>query len=584
MDFPKSQRRVPHGFRSAGIQLRSPAGDRRSRATACWRTTAILTMALALLLVAAEAKAATYYVSTSGKDTDSGQQSSPWRTISKAAATMVAGDTAVIRGGIYAEKITQTKSGTATSPITFTAATGEIPIVDGTGVSVGTYGALWTFSAASYVKLDGLTFKNSPAHCVALASNTTHVDIGRLDVSNCHAAAAIWVEGCTVPSFSRIHDNKVHDNPQGGIVLWNAPGGYYLIERNQVWNNAGSANFDGIQVGGQDAALHHVVVRNNVAHDNGTATVGADQIDMGGHGSVHHYLLEANEVYGAGGAIKMHGNPAQYTIARFNRVNTNNGFDEYDQPNAPAIYNNTIVGTAHGILLYSDYVVSGYGSSYGGMEIRNNLFVDQRNYALNVAAVSGGKIDIRYSSLKLDGNMYKFGTKGISWYPRSFNCELADPTGANEFAAYQAANSPDLQDRRGKRTTVSASQILQNVGARNYQLTTNSPAIDAGVELTTTRANGDNVTRIPVVRSSFFQDGYGGLIAPDRVQVGSNRPVGIVSVDDANNTITVDTAISFRSGDPVNLPFNGVAPDVGAYESGSTGVSAPNLISVDPVS
>lgn len=569
---------------SPRIDLRVPADHARGSSLGRRRVTATLTIVLAAMLVAAEAKAATYYVSTSGQDANSGQQGSPWRTIAKAASTIGPGDTAIISGGTYAEKITQTKSGTATAPITFTAATGETPIVDGTGVQVGNWGSLWTFSSASYVKLDGLTFKDSGGYCVALVGNTTHVDVGRLDVSNCKAAGAIWVEGATVPSFSRIHDNKVHDNPQGGIVLWSAPGGYYLIERNTVWNNAGLANFDGIQVGGQDAGLHHVVVRNNVAHDNGTSTVGADQIDMGGHGNVDHYLLEGNEVYGAGGAIKMHGNPGKYTIARFNKVNTGNGFDEYDRPNAPAIYNNTIVGTGHGVLLYTDYVDPGFGSSYGGMEIRNNLFVDQKNYALNVAAVSGGKIDIRYSSLKVDGNMYKFATKGISWYPRSFNCELPDPAGANEFAAYQAANPPDVQDRRGKRTTVPASQILQNVGTRNFQLTANSPAIDAGVELTTTRANGNDVTTIPVVRSSFFQDGYGGLIAPDRVQVGSNRPVGIVTVDDGNNTITVDTPISFSSGDPVNLPYNGAAPDVGAYESGSTGVTAPSLISVDPIS
>ena len=65
--------------------------------------------------------------------------------------------------------------------------------IDGTGVSVGTYGALWTFSAASYVKLDGLTFKNSGASCVSLIGNATHLDIGRLDLSNCHYGGALWV-------------------------------------------------------------------------------------------------------------------------------------------------------------------------------------------------------------------------------------------------------------------------------------------------------------------------------------------------------------------------------------------------------
>jgi hypothetical protein len=213
------------------------------------------------------------------------------------------------------------------------------------------------------------------------------------------------------------------------------------------------------------------------------------------------------------------------------------------------------------------------------MEIRNNLFVGSTDYALVVAAVSGGKIDLRYSS-EIDGNMYKFGSKGISWYPRAYNCGLAGAEGQAEFAAYQAANAPDVQDPRGKRTTVAATSIFVNPSSKNYELIAGSPAIDAGVELTTTRASGNQTTTVPVVRASFFQDGY-GLVAPDRIQVGSNPPVGIVTVDDANDRIIVAEAISFPSGAPVNLPYAGVAPDVGAFESGT--IAAPSLLSVDPV-
>ncbi len=525
--------------------------------------------------------AATYHVATSGSDSNPGTQASPWRTIAKAANMMVAGDTAIVAGGTYAEKITASRSGTAAAPIKFTAASGQTPIINGTGVTTGQYGSLFTFSNVSHVKLDGFTIKNSGAYCVMLAGNTTKVEISNLDVSNCAAAGAIWVEGSTVPSHSVIRDSKVHDNPHGGIVLWNSPGGYYLIERNRVWNNAGSGNFDGIQVGGEAAGLHHVVVRDNVAYDNGTATEGADQIDMGGHSPVHHYLLEGNEVWGVGGHIKIHGNPAQHTIARFNRA-TGIGFDEYDRPNAPAIYNNTVYNAGHAALFYSDYVDSGYGSSFGGMELRNNLFVGSTNYTLVVSAVPGGKIDVRHSSLKLDGNMYRFGSKGISWLPRSFNCGLAGAEGEAEFAAFQAANAPDVQDPRGKRTTAAATAIFVNPAGKNYELLAGSPAIDAGVELTTTRASGNQVTTVPVVRASFFQDGYSGLIAPDRIQVGSNPPVTIVSVDDANNRIVVAQAISFPSGAPVNLPYSGAAPDAGAFEF-SGGIPAPSLLSVDPV-
>jgi parallel beta-helix repeat protein len=252
---------------------------------------AVLVALASVAVGASPAHATTYYVSTGGQDTNPGTQASPWRTIAKAAATMVAGDTAIVAGGTYAERVTATKSGTATAPIKFVAASGQTPIIDGAAVSTGQYGALFAFSNVSYVKLDGFTIKNSQGYGVMLAGNTTRVEAANLDVSNCASAGAIWVEGATSPSYSTIRNNNVHDNPHGGIVLWNSPGGYYLVERNRVWNNAGGGNFDGIQVGGEAAGLHHVV--GTTSRTQRHRRQGADQIDMGGHSAVHHYCWRA---------------------------------------------------------------------------------------------------------------------------------------------------------------------------------------------------------------------------------------------------------------------------------------------------
>ena len=42
----------------------------------------------------------TYYVALTGSDTNPGTQAAPWRTIQKAANTLVAGDTVVVQSGI----------------------------------------------------------------------------------------------------------------------------------------------------------------------------------------------------------------------------------------------------------------------------------------------------------------------------------------------------------------------------------------------------------------------------------------------------------------------------------------------------
>src|SRR5207249_12002928 len=69
----------------------------------------------------AAAAAAVYYVSPGGQDSQPGTMDAPWRTLQKAADTMVAGDSALIDDGDYDGGIVQEHPGTAEAPITFRA-------------------------------------------------------------------------------------------------------------------------------------------------------------------------------------------------------------------------------------------------------------------------------------------------------------------------------------------------------------------------------------------------------------------------------------------------------------------------------
>ena len=76
----------------------------------------------------ARAAANTYYVSTSGSDNNAGTLSKPWRTIQKAANVAVGGDTVLIRGGTYNERVDLTDRGNSSGPyITFKSYPGEDP-------------------------------------------------------------------------------------------------------------------------------------------------------------------------------------------------------------------------------------------------------------------------------------------------------------------------------------------------------------------------------------------------------------------------------------------------------------------------
>jgi parallel beta-helix repeat protein len=79
---------------------------------------------------------ATYYVATTGSNSNSGSISSPWLTIKFAVSQLTAGDTLYIRGGTYTgtnntinSQTGTVPSGTSTSPVTICGFTGETVIL-----------------------------------------------------------------------------------------------------------------------------------------------------------------------------------------------------------------------------------------------------------------------------------------------------------------------------------------------------------------------------------------------------------------------------------------------------------------------
>lgn len=72
-----------------------------------------------------------YHVSVKGSDTDPGTADKPFRTITKAANVVKAGDTVTIHAGKYSEEVRLRSGGTPERPITFRAAPGEKVYLDG---------------------------------------------------------------------------------------------------------------------------------------------------------------------------------------------------------------------------------------------------------------------------------------------------------------------------------------------------------------------------------------------------------------------------------------------------------------------
>lgn len=108
-------------------------------------------------------QAAEYYVSPGGSDTNSGTSASPWKTVQKAAGTLIAGDTVYLMEGTYREQVVPLNSGTPGRYITYTAAPGQKATIDGTGLKLAGWG-LFQISGKQYIKVSGLRFTNSPSY------------------------------------------------------------------------------------------------------------------------------------------------------------------------------------------------------------------------------------------------------------------------------------------------------------------------------------------------------------------------------------------------------------------------------------
>ncbi|MCT4598304.1 MAG: right-handed parallel beta-helix repeat-containing protein [Vallitalea sp.] len=86
----------------------------------------------------------TYYVSQQNGDDsrtliEAKNVNTPWKTISKAASIMQAGDQCIIMEGVYRETVVPSNSGTELHPITFKAATGANVEIRGTDIATNTW-------------------------------------------------------------------------------------------------------------------------------------------------------------------------------------------------------------------------------------------------------------------------------------------------------------------------------------------------------------------------------------------------------------------------------------------------------------
>lgn len=261
----------------------------------------------------------TYYVATTGSDTNPGTLASPWRTVKKGIQSLTAGTTLLIRGGTYVERIqnpTQV-AGTVSQPILVKAYPGETPIIQGLlWLNNSTY---WTFNGLKIV-WDDATGQASE-HMVKFSGGTNWTFTNG-EIANAKSYAGMLISGGTsnwTVSYTYVHDtadcqtqctgtssphtvNQDHliyvDNTTNGtfdhMLLTNSPNGrgiklgppsgaggpaFVTIKYSTFDNNLGPSN---IQMSGE--SHDNTMFRNILSHPKNTSTYNITQNSISGVG------------------------------------------------------------------------------------------------------------------------------------------------------------------------------------------------------------------------------------------------------------------------------------------------------------
>ncbi|HEY2386767.1 MAG TPA: hypothetical protein VGK30_07375 [Candidatus Binatia bacterium] len=542
----------------------------------------------------------------------------PWVRISPGDVVSIkAGATySSARGGVVLVDPSHYDSGTADARVVVrkhpTWGSGPYASLDGAGMTAR-YAGLIGDLGIDYVTFDGLEIANAPDYGFQLDNDADHVIVDHVFVHDARTtASSVFLTGCTTTPCLNIVRNSIVANAElgGGIIAYHNPGGHVLIQGNVVHHVCGgSGSWDGIQCGARDGTTNYCAVIGNVVYAHGSHSgyascpgAGSDPIDAAGTGCHHNALVDGNVVYDSGGDFKVHGTYEDncsealesYAIVRRNRL-TNEQIVSYSFPNDTVFYNNTLYnpGIPVNVQVFSIEPDSPPGASsgtpghlaraaalgrdvdFGRFTFKNNIMWGQTSYHVLINGISGYRQDVRYSSMRFYAELYNV-LHAMLWYP---NEAAQDPTYYASWNAYLAARAVDPPDTGSILTSASAAATFVDAASRDYRLVAGSPAVDAGVPVT--RAVGDsnaNGSVVLVVERASFVDGYGGLFEPDHVTVGDCADVAIVTVDDEHATIVLASPCRWHDGDPVNLAYQGTAPDIGAFELGAAPTPTPTPV------
>jgi parallel beta-helix repeat protein len=524
--------------------------------------------AVTFFLLAGTANAATWYVAPSGNDANAGSLASPFKTITKAASRVAAGDVVEVRGGVYNEVVKISSKGTASARITFRPYSGEAATIDGTGSAADTN--LVQFNSAEFVDFSGFEVRNAtrlgicgyPAKSVRVLSNKIHGSY-RNGIYFGSSSSDITIDGNEV--YDNVLENRLRNMSSGwGQALAVNKTNGATITNNRVYRNYG----EGIDF----VVADNGVARGNEVYDNFSVGIYLD--------NARYMTVERNFIYSTGNtSYYRDGEPASgIGIA-------NENYSVTSPSTGIVVKNNIVLNTKWGFY----YGAYGLGGGLKNTTVTNNTFYQSTYSALWIQS------DAHAGSLVQNNIFHQVGGRAVSdvagagviyrsnnWYGGSAGAAAGtgDVIGDPGFQNAGGLHADDYKLIAGARPIeagLDATSVVSNdyfgnprsigmdIGAHEYSLftigqevtpDTQAPTVPerlAGTASSTVsltwRASTDNVA---VTAYEIFRDGVRVARVTDRTWTDRNVTSAttysyqIAAVDAAGNSSAKSAAITVQ--------------------------------------
>jgi hypothetical protein len=450
---------------------------------------------------------ASFYVATTGNDSNPGTQAQPWRTIQHAAATVGPGSTVYVRGGVYNEKVNVTVSGSASGGyITFQSYPGEQATLDGTGLTaqspdgfpVGlfqvkdrSYVVVQNFELKSFIGSSSSTF---PAG-IYVGSTGDHIQIRNNKVHNIQGstnglfdAHGIAVYGTSAPASINdvtIDGNEVYSNRlgQSESVVLNGNVQFWSITNNAIHDNDNiGIDIIGFEGKSPDPAfdqardgsiatnlIYNINDNNNPAYPPQDNSANGVYVDGGTRVVVERNIIHHCNI-GLEVASERQGRTSSYVTARSNLIYLSTGPGVSIGGYSRSVGSTDHVSIVNNTLFENDSLQTRSGELqiqfFPSVGVSNNIFENNIVYANSQGRLVSDRF--RNPVVALDYNLYFAPAGNPVWlWSRVIHTSLAEFENTTEEDEHSKYHDPEFV----------------NTAKRDFHVLPTSPAVNAGNNL-----------------------------------------------------------------------------------------------------